>query len=107
MATQRFYTESRPCIECPRMFAHILNIFIEKINGARRVWFSPHDSRTVKVIRSVLILSSTHECANATVSGHLNTGWILCEQQRELRSKCSKMEKVGEGGRDFLSSCFM
>jgi hypothetical protein len=29
------------------------------------------------------------------VSWHLNTGQILCEQQRELRLKCSEIEKGG------------
>jgi hypothetical protein len=38
----------------------------------------------------------TPQIANAMLSGHLNTGWPLCEQQRELRLKCSEMEKDGE-----------
>jgi hypothetical protein len=39
------------------------------------------------------------------VSGHLNAGRAFCEQQREIRSKCSEKEK-GEVG-DILSSQFM
>jgi hypothetical protein len=86
----------REYTEYPRMSAHILSIFIEKINRARRVWFSPHESGTAKVLHTILGLSSTHESAHASVSGHVNTRWTLCEQQRELRSKCSEMEKGGE-----------
>jgi hypothetical protein len=77
------------------MSEHILNIFIEKINSFRRVRFSPHDSGTVKVLRTILALSIEHECAHAPVSGHTNAGWTLCEQQRQLRSKCSEMERGG------------
>jgi hypothetical protein len=54
---------------------------------------------------TILVLSSAHDWARASVSGNLNTGWILREQQRELSSKCSEMEKGGE--KNFLSSCFM
>jgi hypothetical protein len=72
---------------CPGMSAHILNIFIETINRPRRVRLSPHDSGTVNVLRTILVLSSAHDCAHASVSGHLNAGWILWDQQRELRSK--------------------
>jgi hypothetical protein len=53
---------------CTRMSAHILNIFVEKINRARRDRFSPRDSGTVKVLRTILVLSSTHDCAHASVS---------------------------------------
>jgi hypothetical protein len=70
--------------------------FIEQINRARGVRISPHDSGTVNVLRTILVLSSSHDCAHASVSGHLNTGWTLREHQRELRSKCSEMEKGGE-----------
>jgi hypothetical protein len=77
------------------MSAHILNIFIEKINKARRIWFSPYDTGTVKVLRTILVLSSAHDCTHA-ILGHLNTGWILCEQRRELRSKCNEKGKCGE-----------
>jgi hypothetical protein len=71
----------------------------------RRVRFSLHDSGTIKVVRTIIVLSSAHDCAHASVSEHLNTGWTLCEQQMELRSKCSEMEKGGEN--NFLSSCIM
>jgi disulfide bond formation protein DsbB len=71
-------------------------LFIESINGARRVRFSPHDSGTVKVIGSILVLSSAHDCAHASVSGHLNTGWTLCEQRAELSRSAMKWRKVGE-----------
>jgi hypothetical protein len=81
---------------CPRMNAHILNIFIEKINRGRRVRFSPHDSRTVRVLRMILVLLSAHNCVHASVARHLNTGCTLCKQQRELRSKCSEIEKGDE-----------
>jgi hypothetical protein len=83
---------------CPRMSAHILNIFNEKINRARRVRFSPHDSGTVNVLRTTRIVNSVEGITPqmwGTLSGHLNTGWTLCEQERELRSKCSEMETGG------------
>jgi hypothetical protein len=32
--------------ECPRKSAHTWNIFVEKINRARRVQFSPHETAT-------------------------------------------------------------
>jgi hypothetical protein len=38
------------------MSAHILNIFIEKTNTARRLQFSPHDSGTVRVLCIVACL---------------------------------------------------
>jgi hypothetical protein len=76
---------------------------------ARRLGFSTHDSGTVKVLRKIPALSSAHgcvhECAHATVSGHLNTGWTLCEQQRELRSKSGETEKGGE--KKLPVCCFM
>jgi hypothetical protein len=59
------------------MSAQILNILIQKINRARRVWFAPYDSGTVKVLRTILVLSIARGCAHASVSGHLNTGWTL------------------------------
>jgi hypothetical protein len=77
------------------MSAHILNNSIEKINGAVRVLFSPHDRGTVNVLRAILVLSSAHDCAHASDSENLNTGCTLCEQQRELRLKCSDMVKGG------------
>jgi hypothetical protein len=46
------------CTRCPRMSAHILNIFIEKINRAKRVQFSLHDNGTVKVLYTILVLYS-------------------------------------------------
>jgi hypothetical protein len=70
--------------------------FIEKWNRARRVQFSQGDSGTVKVLCTILVLSSAHNCVHALVPGHLNTGCLLCKQQRELRPKCSEMEKGGE-----------
>jgi hypothetical protein len=36
--------------ECMRKSAHILNIFVEKINRARRVQFSSHETATQKVL---------------------------------------------------------
>jgi hypothetical protein len=38
------------------MNEHILSIFIEKINRVRRVRFSPYDSGSVKILRTILIL---------------------------------------------------
>jgi hypothetical protein len=73
------------------MSAHILNIIIEKINKTRRVRFHHMIAELSRVLR-------THECAHASVSGNLNTGWTLCEQQRELRSKCNETEKGLAGG---------
>jgi hypothetical protein len=95
--------------QCQKMGAHNLNIFIQKLNRARKARFSPHDSGTVAVLRKILVLPSAHECAHASVSGHLDTGWTMCEQQRELRSKCNEIEKniCRRGRRVFLSSCFM
>jgi hypothetical protein len=49
------------------MSAHILNIFIEKRNRARGVRVSPHKSRTVKVLRTILVLSSAHASVPATL----------------------------------------
>jgi hypothetical protein len=66
--------------------------FIEKLNRARRVRFSPHDSGTVKVLCTIIVLSSAHNYVHASVLGHCT----LCKQQRELRSKCNEMEKGGE-----------
>jgi hypothetical protein len=80
------------------MSAHILATFIQKTNKARRVRFLPLDSGTVEVLSTILVLSSIHERAHASVSGNLNMGWTFCEQQRELRSKCSAMEN-GLGGK--------
>jgi hypothetical protein len=37
-----------------------------------------------------------------TLSGHLNIGQTY-KQQRELRSKCSEIEKAGGGGEEELS----
>jgi hypothetical protein len=62
------------------MSAHILNTFIEKHNGARGVRFSPHVSGTVKVLHKILVLSSAHDCAHASVLGHLNTERTLGKQ---------------------------
>jgi hypothetical protein len=53
---------------------------------------------------SILWKESRLKCV-ATLSWHLNTGGTLCEQHRELRSKCSEIEKGG--GRNFLNSRFM
>jgi hypothetical protein len=73
------------------------------------VLFSPHDSVAVKVLSMILVMSSSydcvHKCGHESVSEPLNTGWTLCEQQRELKSKCSEWKKGG--GRNFLSRCFM
>jgi hypothetical protein len=52
---------------------------------------------------SILWKQSHHKCV-VTVSGNLNTRRTSCKQQKELRSKCSEMEKMGEY---FLSSCVM
>jgi hypothetical protein len=38
----------------------------------------------------------------ATLSRYMNTGWTLCEQQRELRQKCSEMVKVGKKKSEWL-----
>jgi hypothetical protein len=43
------------------MSAHTLNIFIEKINRARGELFSS---------RTMLVISSAHDCAHASVSAH-------------------------------------
>jgi hypothetical protein len=67
------------------MSAHILNIFIEKINRARKIRFLPHDSGTVRVLRTILVLSSAHDCADASDLLHSNTDWTLCVEQREFR----------------------
>jgi hypothetical protein len=40
-----------------------------------------------------------------TLSRHLNAGRSLWEQQRELRSKCSEMEKAGEKTILVIISC--
>jgi hypothetical protein len=49
------------------------------------VQFSPHDSGPVQVLHMILVLTSAHECVNrcahVSVSGRLNTGWTLYEQQ--------------------------
>lgn len=58
--------------ECMRSSAHILNIFIEKINRVRRVWFPPHVSRTVKVSCMILVLSSENDCVHGSARGNLN-----------------------------------
>jgi hypothetical protein len=34
--------------KCPRNRSYILNIFVEKINRARKVQFSPHETATQK-----------------------------------------------------------
>jgi hypothetical protein len=87
------------------MSAHILNNSIEKINGIVRVRFSSHDRRTVNVLCAILVLARAHDCAHASLQKNLNTGWTLCEQQRELRPKFSDMVKGG--GENFASRCFM
>jgi hypothetical protein len=51
------------CAGCPRMSGYILNIFIEAINRTRRVRLALHDSGTVKVLRTILVLSNAHDCA--------------------------------------------
>jgi hypothetical protein len=51
------------------MRAHILNIFTEKINRAEECRFSLHDSRNVKVLHTILVLSSAHDYAHVPVSG--------------------------------------
>jgi 3-dehydroquinate dehydratase len=48
----------------------------------------PHDSTTVKVLRTIIATSSAHDYES--VPGHLNTRWTLCKKQR---SRCSQMEK--------------
>jgi hypothetical protein len=61
------------------------------------VWFAPHDSGIVEVLHTILVLSSAHNCAHASVSGHLNIGWTSCVEQRSSgRSERSEMEKGGE-----------
>jgi hypothetical protein len=75
------------------------------MNTAKTVWFSSHDDENVKGLRTMLVLSSAHDCAHAQVSGHVNTGWTLCEQNERLRSKLSETEN--RGAKVFLSSCFM
>jgi hypothetical protein len=81
------------CAGFPRISSHIFNIFTEKISRVRRVLFSSHDSGTAKVLRTIFVLSSVHECAHASVSEHLNAGLTLYEQQREFMSKCSEVGK--------------
>lgn len=49
---------------CPRMSTHILKIFKDKINRTRKVRFSLHDSRTIKVSRTIFVLWSTHDCVD-------------------------------------------
>jgi hypothetical protein len=48
----------------------------------------------VRYTSSILWKESGLKC-EATLSGHLNTGRTLYEQQRELRSKCSEVEGGG------------
>jgi hypothetical protein len=84
------------------MCAHILNISIAK-KTARRIRLSPHDSGTVKASRTILVpLSSftAHTSVSAHLNAHMHT-FTHCEQQRELRWKCSEMEKYGGGGGTF------
>jgi hypothetical protein len=69
------------------------------------VWFSAHDSGTVKVQRTIFVLSSGHGYAHASVTEHLNTEMTLCEQQMELRPRCNKMGKGG--GEISLNTYFM
>jgi hypothetical protein len=57
-------------IKFPRMSAHNLNIFIEKINKDRIVWFSPHDNGTGRVLHMILVLTRALDCLRASVSGH-------------------------------------
>jgi hypothetical protein len=91
------------------MSAYNLNIFVENINRSTRIQFSTHESGIFEIVPTILVAprahDSAHECAHASVSGNLNTGLTLCERQRELRSKCSQMEKGEE--KNFLISCFM
>jgi hypothetical protein len=44
---------------------------------------------------SHILWKESHLRCVATFSGHLNTRWTLCEQERELRSKCNEVEKSG------------
>jgi hypothetical protein len=48
---------------CPRMSVRILNIIIEKTNRTTTVRVSPHDSRTVEVLRTIFVVTSVHDCA--------------------------------------------
>jgi hypothetical protein len=66
-----------------------LKIFIEKINRGRIVWFSPHDSETVKVLHMILVLTSAYDCVHVSFSGCLITRWTFCEQPKEFRLKRS------------------
>jgi hypothetical protein len=45
------------------MSAHILNIYIDKTNGARMIRLSPHDSGTVNVSRTVRTVHSVEGIA--------------------------------------------
>lgn len=71
------------------------HIFIEKTNRARIVRDSPHDRGTLNILPTIIVLSSAHDFAHASISGHLNIRWTFCEQQRELKLKYSELGKGG------------
>jgi hypothetical protein len=77
------------------MNEHILNIFTEKVSRVKTVRFSEYDSGIVNVLYTIFVLSSVHECAHASVLGHMNARWTLYGQQSELMLKCSEMERGG------------
>jgi hypothetical protein len=69
-------------------------ILIEKLNYS----FHHMTAQLSRVLRTILVLSCAHRSAHASVSGHLNTGWSFCDQQRELTWKCSRIQKGVLGG---------
>jgi hypothetical protein len=95
---------SRTPIGVSKKSPQILNIFTARINTARECAFHHMTAQMSKFYVRHLFYPANMN-VRMRVSGHLNTGWTFCEQQGELRSKCSEKEKGREA--QILSSCFM
>jgi hypothetical protein len=83
----------------PRMSVHI---YIEKINRAKRILFTLHESGTVRVLCTILVLSSAHECVRTSIS--VTTAFHSADVSSKGNSDWSavKQRTLGES---FLDSC--
>jgi hypothetical protein len=105
--------QSRPAgsCRCPRMSAYILNIFIVKVNRAKRTWFFPHDSGIIKVIRRILLYRIIHSAEGITpqICGN---AFRVFEYRKDIvqATKGAQSERQWNGvkwGKNFLSGWFL
>jgi hypothetical protein len=72
------------------------NIFVEKINRAKKVPFSPYDNESVNILCTALVPSTTYDCAHASVSGNLNIEWTCMSNKWSSGRNTVEWGNVGE-----------